>query len=359
MRWWDKSWNPATGCVPCSSGCDNCISLVNLMRQGRSLEPQFNETAFSKDLLRGVNYMVASLGDLFDLGDSDFIDKIFRKMIDNQESRFFLCTKKPDLLHEYMEYSEWEYEQMGNIWLGTSIESQEYVKRAEYLIDTVEICHRYVQVEPMIGPVSLGEYFKTGLIEWLIIGAETGENRRETKIEWVEDLIHEAKSYGVNVFVNWMSINGSITDDINLFPQSIRFRETPFGDDSFSSERRDLLDGRVVELKLPDGNIEIRCPISIYWKLKAMIKGFSCFAYLFRGKDIPKNEKIDGAINSSIDIFHSLKRDENSHSSIAWDFLPKEIMCKCILTKQSISKISNANDKELKEIYRMTSKMFD
>ena len=360
MRWWDKSWNPVTGCVPCSKGCDNCVALLNLQKQCRSLDPQFNETAFSKELQKGLNYMVASLGDLFDLEDWNKIDMIFKKMISTQESRFFLCTKKPDQLREYMEDAEWESNQMENIWLGTSIESQEYVYRVDELINTVEICHRYIQVEPMLGPISLKDYFETGAIEWIIIGCETGEGRREFNIEWAEDLIQEAKSFGVKVFVNWYNSDESgVTDNINLFPNSIRYRETPWEGFSEESERRDLLSGRVVEFKLPDGNVEIKCPVSIFWKLKAMIKNLNCFGYSFRGRDIQRCQYIEDAINSSIDIFHTLKCSEDIQKSIAWDFLPKEIICKCILTPQLLQKIANAKDKELNEIFKTTSIMME
>ena len=34
MKWWDKSWNPVSGCTECSEGCENCVALNNLLKQG-------------------------------------------------------------------------------------------------------------------------------------------------------------------------------------------------------------------------------------------------------------------------------------------------------------------------------------
>lgn len=156
MRWWDKSWNPITGCVPCSEGCDNCISIANLKKQGRSCDPQISKVSLEKELFPSMNYLVCSLGDMFDFEDHRQIDHVFEKMINMQDSQFFICTKKTSMLMEYMEHAKWRSNDMNNIWFGCSVESQDYVDRVDELCGTVEISHRFVQIEPMLGPIEIG-----------------------------------------------------------------------------------------------------------------------------------------------------------------------------------------------------------
>lgn len=72
-------------------------------------------------------------------------------------------------------------------------------------------------------------------INLIIVGAESGRKRRECKIEWIESVIEQCKAAGVPTFVKQIHLMGradanslKLTDDIDLFPKSLRIRELPF-----------------------------------------------------------------------------------------------------------------------------------
>jgi protein gp37 len=71
-----------------------------------------------------------------------------------------------------------------NVWVGTSIELDEYCWRADVL-RTVPAAVRFLSCEPLLGP--LPSLDLTG-IDWLIVGGESGPNCRPLNMNWVRDL---------------------------------------------------------------------------------------------------------------------------------------------------------------------------
>lgn len=57
--------------------------------------------------------------------------------------------------------------------------------------------------------------------------ATSKNNRRECKIEWVENIVDQCKQANVPVFVKQLQINGKVVKDIESFPEDLRIREYP------------------------------------------------------------------------------------------------------------------------------------
>lgn len=83
------------------------------------------------------------------------------------------------------------------VWLGTSIESDKHVGRADALRATPAAV-RFISAEPLLGP--LPSLDLTG-IDWLIIGGESGPGSRPLDLGWVRELIGKANDAGTAVFV--------------------------------------------------------------------------------------------------------------------------------------------------------------
>ena len=79
-----------------------------------------------------------------------------------------------------------------NVWLGTSIENDRWVGRANALRDTPAAV-RFISAEPLLGP--LPSLDLTG-IDWLIVGGESGPGHRPMDPEWALDLIDRAHDAG-------------------------------------------------------------------------------------------------------------------------------------------------------------------
>ena len=85
-----------------------------------------------------------------------------------------------------------------NIWLGVSVENQEAAdERIPLLLKTpAEI--RFASIEPMLGAISLNEYYKeeedgcwsiwADYLDWVICGGESGANARPMHPQWVKSL---------------------------------------------------------------------------------------------------------------------------------------------------------------------------
>lgn len=71
-----------------------------------------------------------------------------------------------------------------NVWVGTSIELDEYCWRAD-ILRTLPAAVRFLSCEPLLGP--LPSLDLTG-IDWLIVGGESGPSCRPLNMNWVRDL---------------------------------------------------------------------------------------------------------------------------------------------------------------------------
>lgn len=71
-----------------------------------------------------------------------------------------------------------------NVWVGTSIELDEYCWRADVL-RTVPAAVRFLSCEPLLGPLPS---LNLAGIDWLIVGGESGAKFRPLDLDWVRDL---------------------------------------------------------------------------------------------------------------------------------------------------------------------------
>lgn len=95
-----------------------------------------------------------------------------------------------------------------NVWLGVSVENQDYVDRIEELAK-IPAKIRFISFEPLLGPIDLRPLAEAGIMErihWGILGGESGNDTgkyryRPCEIEWMEDLADQLKTHGIKVFV--------------------------------------------------------------------------------------------------------------------------------------------------------------
>jgi len=118
-----------------------------------------------------------------------------------------------------------------NIWLGVTAENQQEAnKKIPLLIQTPAIT-RFVSIEPMLGPIDLKEAHMANVrlprVDWVIVGAESGPDRRPCKIEWVRKIVEQCKAAGVPVFVKQLHIDGKVSSDISEWPEDLRVQEFP------------------------------------------------------------------------------------------------------------------------------------
>jgi protein gp37 len=121
---------------------------------------------------------VDSMSDLFhESVPYEFIQEVFSVMREARQHRFQILTKRSERLQELSPELEWT----PNIWMGVSVENDEYVRRIEHLKQTGAHV-KFLSLEPLLGPVPSLDLTE---IDWVIVGGESGPGARPMKEEWV------------------------------------------------------------------------------------------------------------------------------------------------------------------------------
>jgi protein gp37 len=203
IEWTDATWNPVTGCTKISPGCKFCYAErmskrlkgmgQNNYRNGfkLTLQPQMIELPLHWRQPRRI--FVNSMSDLFHIDvPLAYIQAVFRVMASAHWHRYQVLTKRSDRLLELNSALNWRPQ----IWMGVSIESEEYAFRADDLKKTGAHI-KFLSIEPLLGPL---HRLKLKGIDWAIIGGESGPGARPMNPDWVRDVRDRCEREGVAFF---------------------------------------------------------------------------------------------------------------------------------------------------------------
>ncbi len=251
------TWNPIVmKCSRVSEGCRNCWHLRMCDRMAKnstipvwkqdiyagSAEPQIDEKALEqpirikKHAIIGVQFM----GDLFhESVHNEMIKDVFHVIRIESKHTFLVLTKRPQRMFDLS--LEIDY-QLPNLWLGVSVEDQDTaIERIPILLETPAV-HRWVSVEPMIGPVDLtridcsawetttiidalkgrmddsdevGIQSAISKLDWVVCGGESGSGGRPIDYDFiashdaVRSLREQCSDSGIPFFFKqWGDVNG-------------------------------------------------------------------------------------------------------------------------------------------------------
>lgn len=223
IEWTDHSFNIAWGCVRISPGCQKCYADALALRYGHSVwgpakttarrtfgaehwaEPlKWNRVAEREGVRRRV--FCSSMCDVFE--DHPTIEaereKLWPLIRRTPWLDWQLLTKRPERIAANLP-ADWEEFGPGyaNVWLGTSIESQDYLERMAILGEVPAIVH-FVSAEPLLGPLSLRSFLELIGVEeewWVIVGGESGPEARPMELDWARGLRDECDEFGVRFFL--------------------------------------------------------------------------------------------------------------------------------------------------------------
>ncbi len=221
IEWTDQTWNPTTGCTKVSPGCDHCYMFAMYPRlkamgtKGYEASPdvvrlQSHRVSEPYDWRKPRRVFVNSMSDLFHNDISDiWRDEIFKVMANCPQHQFQILTKRPQRARAWWESAPDRFRPTGmgsdypptgercwpvNVWIGVSIESQDYDWRIDALAE-LPAKVRFISAEPLLGPLpGLTEYMLAGLddqeaaINWVIAGGESGRDARPADLDWFRDI---------------------------------------------------------------------------------------------------------------------------------------------------------------------------
>lgn len=219
IEWTDATWNPVTGCTKVSSGCDHCYAASLAERRLRDVylrrlpvvnTPENRADPFAVRLWperleqpakwrEPKMVFVNSMSDLFHVDVPDaYVVEVFRVMLAVDRHIYQVLTKRPArALRFWRKHSElFGGENVPeHIWIGTSIENQDVVFRADHLRQ-VPADVRFLSCEPLLGDLTVD---LTG-IRWVIAGGESGPEYRRLDLTWVRGIREQCRKAGVAFF---------------------------------------------------------------------------------------------------------------------------------------------------------------
>jgi protein gp37 len=83
-----------------------------------------------------------------------------------------------------------------NVWMGVSVENQDYVSRIDCLRRTGART-KFLSLEPLLGPI---QHLDLAEINWAIVGGESGPGARPVLQEWVTDIRDQCVAVHVPFF---------------------------------------------------------------------------------------------------------------------------------------------------------------
>lgn len=187
INWTDMSWNPASGCRKVSPGCKYCYAetLAENKRGTPAFPNGFDpmirpwklKEPYREHKKGGRLIFVNSMSDLFleDFPD-EYRDRVFDVIEETPLHRYQILTKRPQVMADYFRDRR---PVPPNVWVGTTIESNLYVHRADIIRSISTRSVRFISAEPLLGP--LPDLNLAG-IDWLITGGESGSHLSTDKL---------------------------------------------------------------------------------------------------------------------------------------------------------------------------------
>ena len=242
IDWCDSTWNPVTGCL---HGCEYCYARSLANRYGgfdhdEDKNPVGNQFVIGiqeldkpkhimrKNGLHKAPYpwfflptlhryrldqpskwseprtiFVCSMADLFGKWVPDeWITEVFRACDAAPRHRYMFLTKNPK---RYAELSAKGIQPPANSWIGTSVTTDAEAKEQTFALSECWNVNAnwFVSVEPLLEPMSSEALEDLGAMQWVIIGAETGNSKNKVIPErkWVDEIVDACAKVGTPLFM--------------------------------------------------------------------------------------------------------------------------------------------------------------
>jgi len=223
IEWTEATWNPASGCTKVSAGCKYCYAERLWPRLSAPGQPyagrRFTDVKLHPERLaeprgwrRPRMVFVNSMSDLFHLDIAEtYIAEVLRVITETPRHTFQILTKRPERLAAFSPFPP-------NAWVGVSVENHEEAARRVDLLAETEARVRFLSCEPLLEPLDLRPWLP--LLQWVIVGGETGAKARRMEPEWAADVLAQCRAAGVPFFMKQMSRKAPI-------PPTLMVREFP------------------------------------------------------------------------------------------------------------------------------------
>ena len=246
IEWTDHTFNPWVGCTKVGSACDRCYAEKWSKRSGHPELWQGERRRTSiinwqqpikwdrQAAAAGVRRRVfPSLCDPFDNRvPSCWRDDFWHWIDQTPNLEWLLLTKRPQNIAGMLPNPGTAVKPWGdgwpNVWLGVSAGDQEEADRNIPILLATPAAVQFVSLEPLLGPIDLtsiacpngckppeycsrchpggseptGTYdvLGAGLLDWVIVGGESGPNARPMHPDWARSIRNQCERAGIPFF---------------------------------------------------------------------------------------------------------------------------------------------------------------
>ena len=241
-QYWDKPWNPIVGCKPCSPACENCYA-ASMMRRFSATDFSPRKTTRVNPPRKGVVFC-GNMTDLFGEWEDSPMDYIAKTAKAAHKNAIYLYLTKRvrpmcSMLGAVVIGCPYTNPKIfSNHYFGFTAENQEwYDRRRDAIYDKwPPWANLWLSCEPLLGDINLkaGNVAAGRPLSWLVVGCESGPNRRPCKLEWVESIVDQCRAANVPVFIKQLDLNSKCERDISKFPEHLRIRQVPWAKEGAS-----------------------------------------------------------------------------------------------------------------------------
>jgi protein gp37 len=244
IEWTGRTWNPVAGCGIVSPGCTNCYAMKSAHKLSKHPDPAVNEKY--SGLTKLVNgkpvwtdevrlwepslhepgkwrkpalVFTNSMSDLFHKDmPKQAIARVWASMAIYNRHTYQVLTKRPEIMVDWLydpaspaavqaemgvvPLTEWP---LPNVWVGTSVEDQRRADERIRMIRRAPAAVRFLSMEPLLGPTSIsqalqGMSLEKSLLDWVIVGGESGTGSRPMHPDWVRTIRDECVESDIPFF---------------------------------------------------------------------------------------------------------------------------------------------------------------
>lgn len=238
ISWCDHTFNGWWGCVRVSEACRHCYAEALAKRFGVKWgtgqerrffgddhwnEPRkWNRKAARDGVRRRV--FCSSMSDVFEKRD-DLIQhrqRLWHLIQDTPSLDWLLLTKRPENFLDMLPWPKHLSDAITeppwfNTWLGVTAEDNEHMESRVLQLRGVPARVRFISCEPILENIAddvwdlaLAPRPGLGDIHWLIVGDESGHNRRPAHVDWIRRAREAALRHGVAFhFKQWNSVQNA------------------------------------------------------------------------------------------------------------------------------------------------------
>lgn len=209
IEWASWSWNPVTGCL---HDCPYCYARDIAERfypekfqpsfhPGRLDAPDNTNVPTSPRFPGDIGYkniFTCSMADLFGKWvPQEWIESVLETVTRNPQWTFLFLTKFP------IRMAEFQYPP--NVWLGTSVDRQYAVERAEKAFAKIRASGyegvSWLSCEPMLERLT---FDSLDMFDWVVVGGASKSTQTpefKPPFEWINHLYNQAKTHSLPVYM--------------------------------------------------------------------------------------------------------------------------------------------------------------